>query len=125
MIDTSTFEYADSRWQDLYRHLKKKGYDVYSPGIKVGECTAAYLVVKNNGGSKHNSFSTSVDTYDIMCYVPKQAYSSLEPLVQSVKEAMKELDPLFKWNGADTGSYYDDSVQAHMYTITYKNYKKL
>lgn len=125
MIDASTFEYADSRWQDLHRHLKKKGFDVYSPGMKTGDCTAGYLVVKNNGGSKHNSFSTEVDTYQIMCYVPKQAYSRLEPLVQAVKAAMKELEPLFKWNGSDSGSYYDDSVQAHMYTIVYKNHKKL
>lgn len=125
MIDTSEFEYADSRWQDLYRHLKKKGFDVYSPGTKVGECTAEYLVVKINGASKHSSFSTNVALYDIMCYVPKQAYSRLEPLVEAVKEAMKDIEPLFKWNGGDTGSYYDDSVQAHEYTLTYKNYKKL
>ena len=35
MIDTSTFEYADSRWQDLYRHLKKKGFDVNSQESKL------------------------------------------------------------------------------------------
>ena len=37
MID-SKFEYAESRWQDIYLHLKKVGFDVYSPGIKTGEC---------------------------------------------------------------------------------------
>ena len=49
-IDTSTFEYADSRLQDLYRHLKKCGYDVNFPGIKSGECKAPYIVIKNDKG---------------------------------------------------------------------------
>lgn len=124
-IDTSTFEYADSRLQDLYRHLKSKGHDVYMPAIKEGECTSPYIVVKNDGGTKHNSFSTNVDLYLVMCYVPKQQYSKLEPLVQQIREDMKELRPLFKEQGQVTPSYYDDSVKAHMISIEFKNYKQL
>lgn len=124
MIDAN-FQYADSRWQDIYLHLKKAGFSVYSPGIKVGECTSEYLVVKNDGSSKHTSFSTDVDLYAVMCYVPKEKYSSLEPLVQRVKESMKGLEPMIKPYGSQTPSYYDDSVKAHMISIEYKNYKKL
>ncbi len=124
-IDTSTFEYADSRLMDLYQHLKDNGFDVYMPAIKSGECTSPYIVIKNDGGTKHSSFSSNVDLYSIMCYVPKQSYSKLEPLVQSVKTAMKDLVPLFHPNGQETPSYYDDSVKAHMVSIEYKNYKKL
>ena len=43
------FDFQESRWQDLYLHLKNKGYDVYAPAQKVGECTEPYLVVKNDG----------------------------------------------------------------------------
>lgn len=124
-IDTSTFEYADSRLQDLYRHLKKCGYDVYFPGIKSGECKDPYIVIKNDGGTKHSSFSSNVDLYSVMCYVPKQSYSTLEPMVQEVKECMKQLVPIFHPQGQETPSYYDDSVKAHMVSIEYKNYKKL
>lgn len=124
-IDTSSFQYADSRLQDLYRHLKSKGFDVYFPGIKSGECTKPYIVIKNDGGTKHTSFSTNVDLYSIMCYVPKQSYSKLEPYVMSVKMAMKEIIPLFHEHGQETPSYYDDSVKAHMVSIEYRNYKKL
>jgi hypothetical protein len=60
-----------------------------------------------------------------MCYVPKQSYSTLEPMVQEVKEHMKELVPIFHPQGQETPSYYDDSVKAHMVSIEYKNYKKL
>lgn len=125
MINVNTFEYSDSRWQDIYLHLKRAGFDVYSPGIKVGECTSAYLVVKNDGSSKHISFSTDIDLYAIMCYVPKDKYSTLELLVQKVKKSMKELEPMIKPYGSQTPSYYDDSVKAHMISIEYKNYKKL
>lgn len=124
MID-GKFEYAESRWQDIYLHLKKSGFDVYSPGIKTGECTKEYLVVKNDGSSKHASFSTDNDFYAVMCYVPRNKYSTLESLVQRVKEAMKDLEPMILPYGAQTSSYYDDSFKAHMVSIEYKNYKKI
>lgn len=125
MIDTNTFEYKDSRWQDIFLHLQKEGFDVYSPGIKAGECTSEYLVIKNDGSSKHASFSTDTDLYAVMCYVPKDKYSTLEPLVQKVKKSMKGLEPMIKPYGSQTPSYCDDSVKAHMISIEYKNYKKL
>lgn len=124
MIDAD-FQYADSRWQDIFLHLKKAGFDVYSPGVKVGECADEYIVVKNDGSSKHTSFSTDVDMYAVMCYVPKDKYSQLEPLVQRVKEKMKELEPMIFPYGTQTPSYYDDGYKAHMISIEYKNYKKL
>lgn len=125
MIVVGEFEYQDSRWQDIFLHLKKQGFDVFSPGIKVGECTSEYLVLKNDGSSKHASFSTDVDLYSVLCYVPKDKYSSLEPLVQRVKRSMKGLEPMILPYGSQTPSYYDDSLKAHMISIEYKNYKKL
>ena len=124
MID-GKFEYAESRWQDIYLHLMKSGLDVYSPGIITGECTNEYLVMKNDGSSKHASFSTDNDFYAVMCYVPRNKYSTLESLVQRVKEAMKDLEPMILPYGTQTSSYYDDSFKAHMVSIEYKNYKKI
>ena len=124
MIDTRTFQPGASRWEDIFKCLKEHKFDVYSPGMKTGECTAPYVVVKNDGSTTHSSFSTDVDLYAVMCYVPKKAYSKLEPYVQSVAEAMKDLEPMIKPYGQKTPSYYDDSVKAHMISIEYKNYKK-
>lgn len=123
MVDAN-FTYAASRWQDIYIHLKNAGFDVYAPGIKVGECTKEYVVVKNDGSSKLANLSTNDDLYAIMCYVPKQAYSKLEPLVQNVRIAMKALEPMILPYGTQTPSYYDDSYKAHMVSIEYKNHKK-
>lgn len=123
-IVPSEFEYAESRWGDIFECLQSGGFTVYPPGIAIGECKSPYVVVKNDGSSEHPSFSTDVDLYAVMCYVPKQAYSTLEPLVQSVKKTMKNLEPMIKYYGSQTPSYYDDSVKAHMISIEYKNYKK-
>lgn len=113
-----------NRWQDIYLHLKES-FDTYSPGIKLGECKKPYIVVKNDGSTKHPSFSTDIDLYAVMCYVPKQNYSSLETLIQQVKKEMKELEPMIMPYGLQTPSFYDDTLKAHMVSISYRNYKKL
>lgn len=125
MINANKFVYEETRWQDIFECLKNRGFDVYSPGMKAGECVSEYIVVKNDGASRHLSFSTNVELYAIMCYVPKNRYSSLETLVQRVKNCMKELEPMILPYGSQTPSYYDDSLKAHMVSIEYKNYRKL
>lgn len=125
MIDVKNFSYAESRWQDIFKHLKSAGFDVYSPGVKIGECLSQYIVLKNNGSTRHESFSTDVDLYSVMCYVPRDKYSELEPMVQRVKEVMKGLKPMILPQGSQTPSFYDDAYKAHMVSVEYKNYKKL
>lgn len=125
MIDTKEFIPLDSRWQDIYTHLKNKGYDVYAPGIKIGECVSPYIVVKNDGSYKHVNFSTNRDMYSILCFVPKGQYSKLEVMVQSVIRDMKELEPMILPYGQQMPSYYDDTFKAHYISIEYENYKKI
>lgn len=125
MIDIKEFEPLDSRWQDIFTHLKNKGYDVYAPGTKVGDCVSPYIIVKNDGSYKHVNFSTDRDMYAILCYVPKGQYSKLEPLVQRVKKDMKELEPMILPYGQQMPSYYDDTYKAHYISIEYENYKKI
>lgn len=125
MIDTKEFIPLDSRWQDIYAHLKNKGYDVYAPGIKVGECVSPYIVVKNDGSYKHVNFSTNRDMYSILCFVPKGQYSKLEVMVHSVIRDMKELEPMILPYGQQMPSYYDDTFKAHYISIEYENYKKI
>lgn len=125
MINPTKFEPEETRVQDIYMFLKNKGYEVYFPAQKVGECTNPYLVVKNNGGNKLDSFSSDADTYSIMVYVPQNRYSDLEVLVMKIKKEMKELRPMIIYNGITSSSFYDDGVKAHMISIDYKNYKKL
>lgn len=69
----------------IFDHLKTEGFDVYFPSLKVGECKTKYVVVKSTGSSIHQTFSSDVDIYDIICYVPKNKYSQLESFVREVK----------------------------------------
>lgn len=125
MIDTATFKYEDSRWQDLYLFLTSKGYDVYTPGQKEGECLSKYIVVKYAGSVKADMTSSRRDLYDLILYVPKASYSQLESFVQQVISDMKEIEPLFMpYDNQQDTSYFDDSVKAHFVSIVYMNYKK-
>ncbi|MDE7431377.1 MAG: hypothetical protein K2N34_05635 [Lachnospiraceae bacterium] len=125
MIDTKEFIPLESRWQDINMHLKSKGYEVFPPGVKIGDCIEPYIIVKNDGGYKHVNFSTNRDMYTVMCYVPKGQYSKLEPMVQKVKQDMKELEPMIVQYGQELPSYYDDTYKAHYIGIEYENYKKI
>lgn len=125
MIDVATFQYSASRLQDLYNHLKSKGFNVYMPGIKHGDCITPYIVVKNDGATSIVGTSSKSSLYMVMCYVPKQSYSKLEPYVQSAKKAICELQPMFIATGLESSSFYDDSVKAHTVSIQYRNSKKI
>ena len=114
-----------SRIQDIYLHLKEQGFEVYFPAQKVGECLSPYVVVKDATTSKYLEYSSTVTYYDLMCYIPKDHFSELEPFVESVKVAMKGLVPMIKPTYSQTQSYYDDSVKAHMISVQYKNYRKI
>lgn len=122
-IDPTRFEYTDSRLKDLYKFLKSKGFDVYMPNTKYGDCVSPYIVVKNNGGFTSDNFRTKINLYTVICHVPKQAYSTLEPMVESVRTYMKELKPMFLENGMVTSSYFDENIKAHMSSVEYKNYR--
>ena len=125
MIDTSTFTYEESRWQDLYSFLESKGYEVYSPGQKDGECLSQYVVLKYAGSIKAQGISSRTDLYEIQLYVPKKKYSTLETFVQKLINDMKELKPLFiPYDNQQDSSFYDDQVKAHFVSVTYINYKK-
>lgn len=123
MLDPTTFDYEPSIWGDIFIHLQNEGFEVYSPAVKVGECDRPYIVIKNDG-STNTSFSSDIDLYAVMIFVPKQSYSKLEVMKMAVKRSMKKIEPLLLPYGLETPSYYDDEVKAHTVSITYKNYKK-
>lgn len=115
---------ADTRWEDIFEKLQEHGIDVYSPGRKTGECTSPYVVVKDAGRVDSTEVSSSQDLYDLMCYVPKDNYSTLEPFVDRVETVMDELFPMLRPMHFRTASFYDDSVKAHMISTQYVNWKK-
>lgn len=127
MIKPSEFEYKESRWQDLYVFFRDKGYEVYAPEQHVGDCLSKYIVVMYGGESKVTSISSRFGIYSILCYVPRDRYSELEPFVFKVRSDLKELKPLFKPldDGAQTQVLFDDTVNGHYVSLEYKNVRKI
>lgn len=115
----------ETRFMDIYSHLKYNGVEVYSPGQKQGECLSPYTVVKCSGTLQIPGFSSTRTLYDVMCYVPKDRYTQLEQYVAQVKAYMDQLQPMIMPMYFETPSFYDDSVKAHMISIQYRNNRKI
>lgn len=114
-----------SQWQNIYKHLSECGLDVYSPGQHQGECTSPYVVVKDAGTNPLGNFSSTQTLYDVMCYVPKDKFSTLEPYVKHVKTCMRGLYPAIIPVNFETASFLDDTVKGHMISVQYRNNRKL
>lgn len=114
----------NSRWADIFRHLKTDGFDVRSPGQSVGECKDKYIIVKFDGESQHVNFSTNDTFYGLLCYVPNNRYSEIDEFVREVQKSMKKLEPMVRPTNEVSSSFYDDKFNAWYVSIGYKNYKR-
>lgn len=110
-----------TRIVDIYKHLKKAGFSVYFPTQKQGECKSPYVVVRESSTNPYQGFSSTVTTYGVMCYVPKAKYSQLRVYTDQVKEAMKGLKPMITPLNTETAPFFDDTVDAHMIEVQYRN----
>lgn len=114
-----------TQWQKIYKHLQTEGLDVYSPGQHKGECISPYVVLKDAGASRLESFSSTQVLYDVMCYVPQNAFSTLESYVDRVKAAMEGLYPEIVPMYFETASFLDDTVKGHMISVQYRSNHKI
>lgn len=114
-----------TQWQRIYNQLKSDGIDVYSPGQHKGECITPYTVLKDDGTNKHTSFSSVVARYDVLCYVPKEQFSTLESYVESVQASLKKMYPEIKPTYDSTASYLDPDVNGHMVSMQYQSNRKI
>lgn len=111
-------------WQKIYLHLKKLGYEVYSPGQKRDKCTDSYVVIKEGGTYALNSNVNGYKLFDIIIYHPMSNYSSMEFYVENIKQAMKDIGEL-RPTGNETPSIVDDKVEAYTTSIEYQQFKRL
>lgn len=114
---------AETRLKDIYDCLKKAGFSVYFPTQKTGECSSPYVVVKDSGTVQYQQFSSTLTTYELLCYVPKNQYSQLGVFSGGVKQAMRSLWPMIVSTRYQTPPFFDDTVNAHMTSIQYRNAK--
>lgn len=113
-----------TRMKDLRKHLESKGHEVYFPGQKQGECKKRYLVVKDGGLTQYQQVSSDMRLYDIMAYVPKNQYGDMEAFLEQLRQDMKSIYPLFVSTHYETPSFFDDTVEAWMVSVQYRNVRK-
>lgn len=123
MIDYESIDPNKTVWEIISDTLISRGFEVYPPATKVGECKREYIVLKQDGSSQKDRLSTQTVYYAFMLYVPKNQYSRLGDFEKRVKEILDtDLFPLIMPAGSTDTDYYDDNYNAHMRTFLYRNY---
>lgn len=109
-------------WEQIFDALQRSGYEVYPPALKSGECLSEYIVVKGDGSSQTGTYSSETAYYTVMLYVPKNEYTRLLRFKKEVKDVFaRELYPMLIPTGQETPDFFDDTVKAHMVSLTYRN----
>lgn len=109
-------------WELISQALTSHNIEVYPPALKTGECKKEYVVVKADGSSQIGGFSSESRYYTFMVYVPKDQYTQLERFKKVVKDIIAtDLYPMLMPTGQETPDFYDDTVKAHMVSVTYRN----
>lgn len=114
-------------WEIIYNHFKSSGFEVYEPNQHVGECKSKYVVVKAAGLSKFSGYSTATNLYDILCYVPRRQFSTLEVYLKEVRTCLRELENSLMLRPVyfETAPYYDEDAKAHMVSMQYAVYTQI
>lgn len=120
----SVVEEIATRLGDIYDCLKAAKIQVYLQGQHKGECNNPYVVVKPGIVAPYLQLSTNVCYYELLLYIPKEYPTQVESFKDTVKKAMLDLYPMMVFADAESSPYFDDSVEAWMVDLTYKNYRK-
>ena len=114
---------SDTVWDIVQKALIDAKIDTYAPGQKKGDCKAPYVVLKDDGAARVSGYSSEYHYYTTLCYVPKDDYFNLLPFVARVKAAMAEepIFPMLMPTGTETPSFFDDTFNAHMISVQYRN----
>lgn len=109
-------------WEKIVDAISNHNIEVYPPATKKGECKKEYVVVKQDGSSQYQDFSSEAHYYTLLLYVPQFEYASLEKFKEEVKAIVAtDLYPVLMPTGNETPDYYDETFKAHMVSIMYRN----
>ena len=113
----------DNVWKITQKALIDAGIDTYPPAQKTGDCKDFYVVLKDDGASQIGSFSSERHFYTLLCYAPRKKYSQLLDFVERCKKVMAEapIYPMLMPTGTQTPSFFDDSFNAYMISVQYRN----
>lgn len=97
-------------WDETFAKLKADGFNVYPPGVKRGEITEPYIVLKS--GNQSPTLTGNVVGIKIMDVIYfHDTYSQIETYKDQIKTSLSGLNFL-KRTGNETSPIPDDSVGA-------------
>lgn len=116
-------------WKRIYEKLKGKHLNPFAPGQHEGLCDpltdAPYCVIRDGGQIPSlQSPRLGQQVIDIIVFVPLSSYIVVEPYMQQVREALREIPSLRK-TGSETPAIVDDDVRAYTASMEYIVIKRL
>lgn len=110
-------------WDIVQKALIDAGIDTYAPAQKTGDCKSPYAVLKDDGSAAVLGYSSEYHYYTLLCYVPRDSYLELGDFVSRAKDIMsaEPIYPMLKPTGVETPAFLDDSFNAYMISVQYRN----
>ena len=106
----------------IFDTLKESGIDVYAPDTHKGKCISPYVVLKKVSANQFVKYSTQLAYYDILCYAKN--HTECISLMEKVKLVMKKVQFHVMPTMNETEPFFDDTVNAYMASIEYRNYRR-
>lgn len=114
-------EVGAKMFENIYKHLKNNGFNVYSIGQHKGLCNDPYIVIKENTDRLINKSVVSNEV-ELLLYYPLGSYTSCKEFICNVKKYMKLLK--LRDNNIPFPIIVEDEKQAYMTSISYQNNRK-
>lgn len=107
-------------YDNIKSALAEAGIAVRFPGVKQDICTFPYVVVQNSGTYPYAvSNGLGYTLFTVHCFAPLNGYPLLDTLIESVKDALRALEPDLRPTGNDGVHLINDKFRAHEGSVQY------
>lgn len=108
-------------FEEIYRKLKDKGFNVYSIGQQSGDFENGYVVIVEYGDIESSHKLGVKGRVDLMCFYPFGSYSKVNNFKEKIIDAMYEMRG-YRMAYEPTQITVDDSKTAYQFKLSfYKN----
>lgn len=110
-------------FEQIRNVLQNNGFDVYSIGQHTGTCKNPYVVIKENGQSRHAGLPINNELIDIIVFYPLGSYSQVMPYLKKADKCIRSIKEL-KPTHIITPVIVDNEKKAYTASIQYQIYKR-
>lgn len=111
-------------FKKIYKHLKNKGFNVYSIGQHQGLCIEPFLVIFEKGPLQTTEKNIIKDLFEIYVFYPIGKYSKVSEYKISVESVMDEIVGIKQAYEA-LPILIDDEKQAYFTRLSYYENKQI